>query len=121
MRRIKSNADTQSAEFRTYERHNHKLMSELHERQRKARFDRPERDIERLRKQKKLLVRERIDLLLDPKTPFLELSTLAANMAYDGTVPSAGLVSGVGIVSGREVMVMASDSSIKGAPGIRLP
>ena len=114
MRRIKSNADTQSAEFRTYERHNHKLMAKLHERQRKARFDRPDRDIERLRKQKKLLVRERIDLLLDPKTPFLELSTLAANMAYDGTVPSAGLVSGVGIVSGREVMVMASDSSIKG-------
>jgi 3-methylcrotonyl-CoA carboxylase beta subunit len=114
MRRIKSNADTQSAEFRTYERHNQKLMAKLRERQRKARFDRPARDIERLRKQKKLLVRERIDLLLDPGTPFLELSTLAANMAYDGTVPSAGVVSGIGIVSGREVLVMASDSSIKG-------
>ena len=114
MRRIKSNADTQSAEFRAYERHNHALIAELQERQQKARFDRPERDIARLRKQNKLLVRERIDLLLDPDTPFLELSTLAANMAYDGTVPSAGLVSGVGIVSGREVLVMASDSSIKG-------
>jgi 3-methylcrotonyl-CoA carboxylase beta subunit len=114
MRRIKSNADTQSAEFRAYERHNHALIAELQERQQKARFDRPERDIARLRKQNKLLVRERIDLLLDPGTPFLELSTLAANMAYDGTVPSAGLVSGVGIVSGREVLVMASDSSIKG-------
>ena len=114
MRRIKSNADTQSAEFRAYERHNHALIAELQERQQKARFDRPERDIARLRKQNKLRVRERIDLLLDPGTPFLELSTLAANMAYDGTVPSAGLVSGVGIVSGREVLVMASDSSIKG-------
>jgi len=114
MRRIQSNIDKQSAEFRAYERHNNALIADLQERQQKARFERPERDISRLRKQKKLLVRERIDLLLDPGTPFLELSTLAANMAYDGTVPSAGLVSGVGIVSGREVLVMASDSSIKG-------
>ncbi|MCP4683465.1 MAG: methylcrotonoyl-CoA carboxylase [Desulfobacterales bacterium] len=114
MRRIKSNIDTQSTTFRTYERHNKKVMAELHERQKKARFQRPDRDITRLRRQKKLLVRERIDLLLDPNTPFLELSTLAANMAYDGTVPSAGVVSGIGIVSGREILVMASDSSIKG-------
>jgi 3-methylcrotonyl-CoA carboxylase beta subunit len=114
MRRIKSNAEPQSAEFSAYESHNQKLMEKLRESQRKARFDRPARDIERLRKQNKLLVRERIDLLLDPGTPFLELSTLAANMAYDGTVPSAGVVSGIGIVSGREVLVMASDSSIKG-------
>ncbi len=114
MRRIKSKVDTQSVEFRTFEQHNKKLMAMLHERQQKARFDRPKRDIERLRSQNKLLVRERIDLLLDPETPFLELSTLAANLAYEGTVPSAGVVSGVGIVSGREVLVMASDSSIKG-------
>ena len=60
------------------------------------------------------MVRERIGLLLDPKTPFLELSTLAANMSYDGKVPSAAFVSGIGIVNGREVMIMASDSSIKG-------
>ncbi len=114
MRRIKSNIDTQSATFRAYEKHNNKLMAEFHERQQKARFQRPDRDITRLRRQKKLLVRERIDLLLDPGTPFLELSTLAANMAYDGTVPSAGVVSGIGIISGREILVMASDSSIKG-------
>ncbi|MGB9499401.1 MAG: acyl-CoA carboxylase subunit beta [Dissulfuribacterales bacterium] len=114
MRRLKSNIDTQSAEFRSYERHFLKLMAEFNERQRQARYDRPERDMKRLRSQNKLLVRERIDLLLDPGTPFLELSTLGANMAYNGTVPSAGVVSGVGIVSGREIMVMASDSSIKG-------
>lgn len=114
MRRIRSTIDTQSAEFRTYMHHNRKLMQEFHERQHKARFERPERDISRLRRQKKLLVRERIDLFLDPETPFLELSTLAANKAYDGIVPGAGVVSGIGIVSGREVMVLASDSSIKG-------
>ena len=114
MRRIRSNIDPQSAGFRAFESHNRRLAAELHERQRKARFDRPERDVTRLRAQNKLLVRERIDLLLDPGTPFLELSTLAACETYEGTVPSAALVSGIGIVSGREVMVLASDSSIKG-------
>jgi 3-methylcrotonyl-CoA carboxylase beta subunit len=114
VRRIKSNIDTQGVTFRTFDRHNRKLKEELHELQRKAREERPDRDFARLRKQKKLLVRERIQLLLDPGTPFLEISTLAANMAYDGTVPGAGFVSGIGIVSGREIMVMASDSSIKG-------
>ena len=114
MRRIRSNIDKQSAGFRAYREHNRRLVKELKERQDRARFHRPERDVNRLRRQNKLLVRERIDLLLDPGTPFLELSTLAANGAYDGTVPGAGLVSGIGIVSGREVMVMASDSSIKG-------
>jgi 3-methylcrotonyl-CoA carboxylase beta subunit len=70
--------------------------------------------MERLKSQNKLPVHERIDLLLDRGTPFLELSTLAAHQAYDGKVPGAGLVSGIGIVNGREVLVMASDSSIKG-------
>jgi 3-methylcrotonyl-CoA carboxylase beta subunit len=114
VRRIKSNIDTQDITFRTFQSHNLKLIEEFCECQRKAREERPERDVTRLRKQKKLLVHERIKLLLDPGTPFLELSTLAANMAYEGIVPGAGLVSGIGIVSGREVMVMASDSSIKG-------
>ena len=114
MRRIQSNIDTQSLTFRTNETFNRNLLADLRESNRKARFDRPERDITRLRRQKKQLVRERIDLLLDHGTPFMELSTLAANMAYDGTVPGAGIVSGVGIVNGREVLIMANDSSIKG-------
>jgi len=114
MRRIQTTIDTLSSDYRTYERHNRNLVAKLHECQRKARFERPERDVNRLRKQNKMMVQERIELLLDKGTPFLELSTLAANMAYNGTVPGAGLVSGIGIVNGREVLVMASDSSIKG-------
>ena len=98
MRRFRSTIDLQSAEYRTYERHNRRLAEELHEHQRKARYERPQRDIDRLRGQKKLLVHERIGLLLDPETPFLELSTLAANKAYDGAVPGAGVVSGIGII-----------------------
>ncbi len=114
MRRIQSTIDPLSSTYRSYERHNRQLVSTLEKLQRIARHERPERDVKRLRKQNKLLVHERIDLLLDKGTPFLELSTLAANRAYEGIVPSAGLVSGIGIVNGREMLVMASDSSIKG-------
>ena len=61
-----------------------------------------------------MFVRDRIEALLDPGTPFLELSTLAGNMAYDGEVPGAAQVTGIGIVSGKEVIVHADDASVKG-------
>ncbi|WFU14478.1 hypothetical protein [Bradyrhizobium sp. CB3481] len=89
MQRIPSLVDVKSQEFRLNELHNRRLAAELSKRQRAARFSRPERDLERLRRQSKLIVRDRIDALLDPDTPFLELSTLAANKAYDGEVPGA--------------------------------
>ncbi len=62
----------------------------------------------------KLLVRDRVDRLLDPGSPFLELSALAANGMYDDAVPSAGIVTGVGRVSGRECVVVANDATVKG-------
>src|SRR4030095_10842883 len=64
----------------------------------------------------KLLVRERVDRLLDPGSPFLELSALAATGMYGGenAVPSAGVVTGIGRVSGREVVVVANDATVKG-------
>lgn len=62
----------------------------------------------------KLLVRERIDQLIDPQTPFLELSPLAAFETYENQFPSAGIVTGVGVVHGREVMIIANDATVKG-------
>jgi 3-methylcrotonyl-CoA carboxylase beta subunit len=62
----------------------------------------------------KLLVRDRVDRLLDPGSPFLELSPLAATGMYDDAVPSAGIVTGVGRVSGRECVVVANDATVKG-------
>ena len=62
----------------------------------------------------KLPVRERIERLLDPGTAFLELSPLAAFGMYDGGVPAAGIVTGIGRVTGREVMVVANDATVKG-------
>src|SRR3954469_12481231 len=62
----------------------------------------------------KLLVRDRVDRLLDPGSPFLELSALAATGMYDDAVPSAGIVTGIGRVAGREVVVVANDATVKG-------
>jgi len=62
----------------------------------------------------KLLVRDRVDRLLDPGSPFLELSPLAATGMYDDAVPAAGMVTGVGRVSGRECVVVANDATVKG-------
>jgi 3-methylcrotonyl-CoA carboxylase beta subunit/propionyl-CoA carboxylase len=70
--------------------------------------------IERARAQGKLPVRERIARLLDPDSPFLECSALAASDMYDDEAPGAGIVTGIGRVSGREVMVIANDPTVKG-------
>jgi 3-methylcrotonyl-CoA carboxylase beta subunit len=114
MRRIVSRLDPGSREFRDNLAHNQGLAQDLKQRQHAARTVRPPADLARLQRQGKLFVRDRLDALLDPGTPFLELSTLAANMAYDGSVPGAGQVTGIGIVAGREVMIHADDASIKG-------
>src|SRR5271169_1622007 len=63
---------------------------------------------------RKLLPRERVRLLLDPGSPFLELSPLAAYGMYGGEVPSAGIITGVGRISGRECVVVANDATVKG-------
>jgi len=66
------------------------------------------------RKRKKLLARERIQLLCDPNTPFLELSPLAAWDMYDNDAPSAGIVTGIGLVEKQECMIVANDATVKG-------
>lgn len=114
MKRIDSLLNTGSADFLANRAHNLRLAEELRQMQQQVRHQRPERDLQRLARQNKLFVRDRIQRLLDPGTPFLELSTLAGNMEYDGEVPGAGIVTGIGIVSGREVMIHASDASVKG-------
>src|SRR6201988_2323926 len=62
----------------------------------------------------KMLARERVDLLIDPRTAFLELSPLAAYGLYGGDVHSASIITGVGRISGRECMIVANDATIKG-------
>ncbi|MFW5774280.1 MAG: carboxyl transferase domain-containing protein, partial [Tangfeifania sp.] len=71
------------------------------------------------RERGKLLARERIDLLVDPHTFFLELSTFAAYNQYENAFPSAGIVTGIGIVTGKECMIVANDATVKGGTYIR--
>jgi len=90
------------------------LVAELRERLSSARDGGGPKYVERHREQGKLPVRDRIDRLLDPGSPFLELSPLAACDMYDGEAPGAGLVTGIGRVSGREVLIVANDATVKG-------
>src|SRR5262245_5479849 len=90
------------------------LVAELRERLARASEGGGARAVERARAQGKLPVRDRIALLLDPASPFLECSPLAANGMYDDGAPGAGIVTGIGRVSGREVMVVANDTTVKG-------
>ena len=70
--------------------------------------------VERHRSRGKLTARERIDLLADPDSAFLELNALAAYGLYDGQAPSAGIVTGIGVVEGRECVLVANDATVKG-------
>lgn len=79
----------------------------------------PAKAVEKHRERGKLLARERIDLLVDPKTTVIELSSFAAYGQYDDVFPSAGIVTGIGVVSGRECMIVANDATVKGGTYIR--
>jgi 3-methylcrotonyl-CoA carboxylase beta subunit/propionyl-CoA carboxylase len=89
-------------------------VAQLRDRLAEAREGGGPRYVQRHRDQGKLPVRERIDLLLDEGSPFLELSSLAAWEMYDDEAPGAGLVTGIGRVAGREVLVVANDATVKG-------
>src|SRR5215813_13627817 len=90
------------------------LVAELRERTAQVARGGGERAVERHRSRGKLLARERIDRLLDPGTAFLELGALAAWELYDGDAPSAGLVTGIGVVEGQPCVVFANDATVKG-------
>ena len=95
------------------------LVVDLRARLARAREGGGPKALERARAQGKLPVRERIARLLDPDSPFLECSPLAASDMYDDEAPGAGIVTGIGRVSGREVMVVANDPPSKAARTFR--
>ena len=90
------------------------LSAELRARRAAAALGGPEKTRERHLKRGKLLPRERVMQLIDPGSPFLELSPLAAYGMYEGDVQGAGLITGIGRVEGREVMIVCNDATIKG-------
>ena len=111
---ITSHIDLQSPEFRANRGRMAGLVAEYRARLAQVRAGGGDKAVQRHRDQGKLPVRERVDRLLDPGSPFLELSALAAWDLYDNDAPAAGLVTGIGRVSGRDVMVVANDATVKG-------
>src|SRR5215468_3453559 len=90
------------------------LVSELRERSAEVAQGGGEKATERHRSRGKLTARERVDRLVDPGGAFLELNALAAWEVYDGQAPAAGIVTGVGVVEGRECVIVANDATVKG-------
>lgn len=114
MSTIKSFVSPDSPDFEANAAAYKELLKELRERVYEAQRGGGKKAQERHKERGKLPVRDRIELLLDPGTAFLELSPLAAYGMYDGDVPAAGIVAGIGRVSGREVMIVANDATVKG-------
>ncbi len=112
--RLASRVDPRSDDFAANAARQHALAEELRARLATARLGGPERSRERHVARGKLLPRDRVDALLDPGSPFLELSPLAAGGMYDDQAPGAGVITGVGRVSGRECVVVANDATVKG-------
>jgi acetyl-CoA carboxylase carboxyltransferase component len=113
MDRIASKIRTTSADFRANAAQMAELVKKLKEEIAKARLGGPEEFRTRHKARGKLLARERIEALIDPNTPFLELSPLAAYGMYDDP-PSAGIVTGVGVIQGREAVIVSNDATVKG-------
>jgi 3-methylcrotonyl-CoA carboxylase beta subunit len=111
---LASAADPSGPEFQRFVKAHNGLADELRARLATARRGGSERSRARHVERGKLLPRDRVDALLDPGSPFLELSALAATGMYDEEAPSAGIITGVGRVAGRECVVVANDATVKG-------
>ncbi len=116
---IQSRIDARGPDFVTNRDHMRTLVAQLKERHAQVAIGGSERSRKRQEQLGKLPVRTRIDRVLDPGTPFLEFSALAAWEMYDGQAPSGGVVTGIGRISDREVLIVANDPTVKG--GTYLP
>ena len=116
MRPIESRIDTGSAQYATNAESNRSLAETLRESQQYVIDGGPgrTRSIERHLARNKVMVRDRIDMVIDDGSPFLELSMLAAWGLHDDEVPGAGIVTGIGLVDGRPHMFIANDATVKG-------
>src|SRR3954470_11932010 len=112
--RIASHLDPASDDFLRNRERMAELVADLQAELERARAGGGKTAIDRHKKRGKLLARERIERLVDPGGAFLELSPLAAHGLYDGEAPGAGIVTGVGPVSGRPCVIVANDATVKG-------
>ena len=114
MSRIKSQVQTTSKEFVLNKKHHLQLKAELRDRLEVVKSGGGQRSRSLHEKRGKLMPRDRIQRIIDPGTSFLELSPLAAEDVYEVSVPSAGIITGIGVVEGRECLFVANDATVKG-------
>ena len=112
--RIESKIAKDGDDFRARDAHNRALVQKLRADVAEAAKGGPEKHRKRHVERGKLLPRERVERLLDPGSPLLEIGQLAACDMYDGEVPGAGIIAGIGRVSGRQVMIVCNDATVKG-------
>ncbi|MGN6182604.1 MAG: carboxyl transferase domain-containing protein [Thermoanaerobaculia bacterium] len=114
MEALDTHLDSSSDDFKQNAERMQSLVDELNHRIAKARQGGGPKYLERHKQQGKVPPRERIAALLDPDTPFLELSGLAANGMYDDEAPAAGMITGIGRIHDRECLIIANDATVKG-------
>ena len=114
MDQLQSRVDTSDPAFQANRRHMRSLVEDLRARLGEVKGGGGEAAVARHRRRGKLFVRDRIETLVDPDSPFLELSALAATGLYGGAAPSAGVVTGIGRVQGRLCVIVANDATVKG-------
>jgi acetyl-CoA carboxylase carboxyltransferase component len=114
MEALDTHLDTNSEDFKANAQRMQGLVDELNQRLATARLGGGEKYLARHREQGKMPARERIAALLDPNTPFLELSPLAATGMYDNDAPAAGIITGIGRIHERECLIIANDATVKG-------
>jgi 3-methylcrotonyl-CoA carboxylase beta subunit len=111
---LKSNTKSGSAAFRSRIREYSALVEDLHETVRSKTRGGSQESVKKHSSRGKLMARERIDLLVDENTPFLELSPLAALSQYNDDFPGAGIITGIGVIHDRETVIVANDATVKG-------
>lgn len=114
MQVLASHIDTSSPDFKVNAEFNRGLATELKKKIEKVRMGGGDDAVKKHKARKKLPPRERIEKILDPGSPFLELSALAADGVYEEDVPGAGIVTGIGLVHGVECLFVANDATVKG-------
>ena len=114
MAKLHSQVSASTERFQANAASMQRLIGELQEKTAKAALGGPESSRTRHAARGKLLPRERVEQLVDPGSPFLELSPLAAEGMYDGEAPAAGVITGIGRVSGRECVIVCNDATVKG-------
>lgn len=114
MTTIKSKINTRTSDFADNQVHMQTQVDDLHSKLETIKLGGGEKSRERHVGRGKLLPRERVNALLDPGSPFLELSQLAAHEVYGEEVPAAGIITGIGRVNGQECMIVANDATVKG-------